>query len=145
MTKKGKRRKSMTNYELFLSLNEPFGAGLFEFEDSAPIIRYANALKRFYEVAPLPKYEGGNIYPSGRNSYLISPYFIRPQYTHALEVNFSLLMKKNEKACELMREEFGKVRGFMVTSITWGDVAGLTPSPTIQEFSKKVLTVILRV
>ena len=24
----------MTNYELFISLNEPFAAGLFEFEDA---------------------------------------------------------------------------------------------------------------
>ena len=102
----------MTNYELFISLDEPFGAGLFEFEDSAPIIRYANALKRFFEVAPLPKYEGGDLYPSGKNSFLIAPYGVRPQYTHALDVNFPLLMKKSEKACALIYEEVVKVRGF---------------------------------
>ena len=50
----------MTDFELFLSINEPFAAGIFEFEDASPMVRYANALKRFWENAPLSPYKDGS-------------------------------------------------------------------------------------
>ena len=53
----------MTISELFTSIGEPFAAGLFELEGKAPMVRYANALKRFWEQTDLPAYDGGQLYP----------------------------------------------------------------------------------
>ena len=55
----------MTDHELFLSINEPFAAGLFELEGASPMIRFANALKRFWESAALPPYGSGRLYRTG--------------------------------------------------------------------------------
>ena len=56
----------MTAFELFDSIGEPFAAGLFELEGASPMVRHANALKRFFEQGVLPPYLGGQLYPAGR-------------------------------------------------------------------------------
>ena len=55
----------MNTSELFFSIGEPYAAGLFEHEGDAPIIRYSNALKRFFECAELAPYEEAMLYPQG--------------------------------------------------------------------------------
>ena len=71
----------MTAHELFLSLGEPFAAGLFEYETASPTLRYSNALRRFWEAVPLPPYGGGMLYPAGVNPFN-GPhgYAVRPHY-----------------------------------------------------------------
>lgn len=103
----------MSNFELFLSIDEPYGAGLFEREDASQSIRYALALKRFFSQTKLPDYKGGLLYPCGENSYLINDYCIRPQYTYGLELTKGdILKQKSEKAYALILEEVEKVEGF---------------------------------
>jgi len=51
--------------EMLLAAGEPFGAGLCELTVDAPIARYARAWRRWLEHAPLPRYAGGALYPSG--------------------------------------------------------------------------------
>ena len=103
----------MTDHELFLSINEPFAAGLFELEGASPMIRFANALKRFWESAVLPPYASGRLYPSGRNIFTFSgEYAVKPHNSNVFEVNWSLLSSKSERACELMRAEYDLVFKF---------------------------------
>ena len=103
----------MTDHELFLSINEPFAAGLFELEGASPMIRFANALKRFWESAALPPYGSGRLYPSGRNIFTFcGEYAVKPHNSNVFEVNWSLLSSKSERACELMRAEYDLVFKF---------------------------------
>lgn len=112
----GNREETMTNYELFVSINEPYGAGLFEREGASQSIRYALALKRFFEQTKLSDYNGGLLYPCGINSYLINDYCIRPQYTRGLEITkANVLRQKSEKAYSLIVDELNKVEGFSDT------------------------------
>ena len=78
----------MTNYELFISLNEPFAAGLFEFEDASPLIRYANALRRFFEETPLTPYNGEKLYPAGKCVYYNHRiHTVLPHYSNTFNIN----------------------------------------------------------
>ena len=43
----------MTLSELFYSIGEPYAGGLFEYPDRAPLVRYANAQRRYFEEAAL--------------------------------------------------------------------------------------------
>ena len=104
----------MSTYELFLSINEPFAAGLFEFENESPEIRYANALKRFWELAPIPDYDGGELYPSGINifNFDLSIAF-RPHYANTYIYDGWRLAEKSEEANKKVWNEVTKVAGFM--------------------------------
>lgn len=104
----------MNKYELFLSINEPFAAGLFEFENEAPEIRYGNALKRFWEMASIPKYDGGEIYPSGKCIFNFDTKIaFRPHYANTYSYNGRLLAEKSEEGNSAVLEEIRKVSGFM--------------------------------
>ncbi len=101
----------MKNYELFLSLSEPFAAGLFELEGASPIVRYSNALKRFWENAPLPPYLGGQLYPAGKCMfYYTGDITIFPHYSNTFHVNYRRLSEKDPRAAELIRAEEGLVK-----------------------------------
>ena len=104
----------MNKYELFLSINEPFAAGLFELENESPEIRYATALKRFWESAPIPGYDGGELYPSGVNIFNFSTDIaFRPHYANTYSYDGRLLSNKSTEANELVWSEITKVSGFM--------------------------------
>ena len=97
----------MNDYELFLSINEPFAAGLFEFYEASPIVRHANALKRFFELAKLPPYLKGRIYPSGECIFSFDKTVsVIPHYSNTFEVrNARSLKEKSPRAYELIRAE----------------------------------------
>ena len=102
----------MNAYELFLSIGEPFGAGLFEL-DAAPIIRYSNALKRFWEVAKMPDYDGGMLYPSGVHPFNFNKDMsFRPHYANTYQIHYPSLKAKSEEAAELVYAEEHKVSHF---------------------------------
>ena len=103
----------MTTYELFLSIGEPFAAGLFEWEGEAPIVRYANALKRFYEVAKLPPYEGGMLYPQGMCPFTYDKSVaVKPHYGNTMTIDYPLLEQKSKVAFILMKAEDDLVINF---------------------------------
>ena len=64
----------MSLYEIFSAAGAPYAAGLFEFPNAGVETRYANALKRFWETAELPAYDGGRLYPCGQHPF----YFYGP-------------------------------------------------------------------
>jgi len=93
----------MKAFDLFWSINEPFAAGLFELEGKAPPVRYANALKRFWESAPIPKYDGGMLYPSGVNPFNYDRSIsVRPHYSNTYEIDHNRLKTKSEEAYAVM-------------------------------------------
>ena len=99
--------------DLFFSINEPFAAGLFELEGDSPIPRYSNALKRFWEYAKLPPYQGGMLYPTGKCIFHFdSSVAVQPHYANTTQINFPLLRKKDADACKLMEAEFELVVKF---------------------------------
>ena len=102
----------MTNYELFLSINEPFAAGLFELENASPMMRYANAYKRFFESAELTPYQNGRLYPAGENVCYSGKYAVHPHYSNGFDTNFGALRAKSEQAFELMKNEYDLVVKF---------------------------------
>jgi formate C-acetyltransferase len=102
----------MTDHELFLSINEPFAAGLFEDADASLMIRYAKAYKAFFEMADITPYESGRLYPSGVNSCYNGKYAVRPHNSNGFEVNFNALRQKSERAYELMKREYDLVVKF---------------------------------
>ena len=109
-------------------LNEPYAAGLFEFPDREPIYRYANAAKRFWELADIMPYDGGALYPCGR--CMGKDNFdkaVRPDFSYTLFVDWNLLKEKADAECyEAFRAEYGKVSGFPTPHTIGG--AGYTHS-----------------
>lgn len=96
----------MNAAELFMSIGEPFAAGLFELENAAPVLRYANALKRFWENAALPPYDGGQLYPCGVVSFRFDRTIAaRPHYANTYEIDHRALAAKSEEANALMTRE----------------------------------------
>ena len=99
--------------ELFFSINEPFAAGLFELEGEAPVIRYSNALKRFWESATLPPYKKGMLYPAGKCIFHFDKdVAAQPHYANTMAINYNLLKTKSEKAFVLMKKEDDLVAKF---------------------------------
>lgn len=105
--------ENMNHFELFNSIGEPYAAGLFEFEDAAPIIRYANALKRYWEAASLPPFNGSSLYPCGLNvfNYHRSA-TVRPHYANTYQMAHGALKSKSEEAYFIMLNEDKKVAKF---------------------------------
>ena len=99
--------------ELFFSINEPFAAGLFEFEGEAPVIRYSNALKRFWESVALPPYKKGMLYPAGKCIFHFDRgVAVQPHYANTMAINYNLLKTKSEEAFVLMKKEDDLVAKF---------------------------------
>ena len=99
--------------ELFFSINEPFAAGLFELEGEAPVIRYSNALKRFWESATLPPYKKGMLYPAGKCIFHFDKdVAAQPHYANTMAINYNLLKTKSEEAFVLMKKEDDLVAKF---------------------------------
>ena len=111
----------MTDFELFLSINEPFAAGLFEIEGASPMIRFANAHKRFWENAPMPSYEGGQLYPANKTPFTYtSEYAVIPHNSNTFDVKWGILREKSERAFELIKKEYDLVVKFYDSPHTVG-------------------------
>ena len=96
----------MNTSELFFSIGEPFAAGLFEHEGDAPIIRYSNALKRFFECAQLVPYEEGMLYPQGICIFNFDASLaVKPNYANTIDINYSLLQKKSQEAYDIVKKD----------------------------------------
>lgn len=96
----------MKTSDIFFSIGEPFAAGLFELEGEAPLPRYANALKRFFEFAALTPYNDNMLYPSGKCIFHFdSSVAVQPHYANTMQINFNLLREKDVSAHKLMKAE----------------------------------------
>ena len=117
--------------EKLFAKNEPFAGGLLEFPDRAPIYRYANAQRRFWEQAVLTPYDGGRLYPCGKNIRIYEEnlsIMMRPDYSYTYEVaNWDKLREKSEEAYHLLRAENALVTNFKDTPHIVGG-AGYTHS-----------------
>ena len=66
--------------ELFESIGEPFGAGLFEAPEKSYFYRYCCAYARWFEAHPLAEYKPGEmLYPCGN----------RHRYTSAINRQYA--------------------------------------------------------
>ena len=93
-----------SSVQLFIDIGEPFAAGLFELEGEAPLLRYANALKRFFEFAALTPYNGNMLYPSGKCIFHFDgSVAVQPHYANTMQINFNLLKEKDVSAHKLMK------------------------------------------
>ena len=102
----------MHTFELFNSIGEPFAAGLFEL-DASPIIRYSNALKRYWETAKIPDYDGGLLYPCGVCAFKFDESIaFRPHYANTYQLNHKALKEKSEKAYDTVVKEISLVKTF---------------------------------
>lgn len=111
----------MKAFELFSSIGEPFAAGLFEFEGASPLVRYSNALKRFWESAEMPSYDGGKLYPCGENIFTYDKTLgAFPHYCNTLSLRPEVLKAKSEEAYQLMHQEKSLVAEFYFSPHTVG-------------------------
>ncbi len=98
--------------ELFYSIGEPYAGGLFEEPSRAPLVRYANAQRRYWEAAELTPYDGGRLYPCGenvrRNAWSRSV-AVRPDYSFTYSCNWNLLKEKSTEAHDAMAAEHNQV------------------------------------
>lgn len=95
------------SYELFMSINEPYAAGFFEYPERSRFYRYANAQKRYWEQVPLPAYSGGRLYPNGPKYWPGCAVTPEPSYTFWLDYN--TLGAKSRQALSIMAEEAQKL------------------------------------
>jgi len=92
--------------DLFLSLEEPVAAGLFEQEDRSAYIRYCRALRRYFETLPV-NYGGGFLYPSGKNE---SGYSITGQYYYQISEESPRLRERDPEAYQVVRRYLNEHR-----------------------------------
>lgn len=96
------------SFELFMSINEPYAAGFFEFPDKSRFFRFANAHKRFWENVPAPAYTGGRLYPAGAKC--LSDCAVMPEPSYTFWINPEALKAKSEQALELMADAWQGIR-----------------------------------
>ncbi len=82
--------------KILLAVGEPFGAGLCEPITSTPIARYARAWRRWLEYAPLPRYAGRTLYPSGAQQSVDCA--VRPDYSSTFHYDPAVLAAKITEA-----------------------------------------------
>ncbi|MBR2949053.1 MAG: hypothetical protein IKC46_04240 [Lachnospiraceae bacterium] len=120
----------MSLYEKFAVQNEYYAAGLFENMEKSPLWRYSNALKRFWENAPLQPYDGGALYPCGKapSKDAGTNMAVRPDYSYTFAVyDWDLYREHFQGEClEMMEEEMHLVPGFPTPHTIGG--AGYTHS-----------------
>ncbi len=88
--------------ELFKRIDEPYLEGLFERADDEPVIRFANAHRRYLEESELPHYQGGEIYPSGANCPRRYAFF--PNYSFTVATDYDYLKEKSEEGFEIVEK-----------------------------------------
>ena len=120
--------ESRTIAQRFFEINEPYAAGLFEYPDREPMYRYANAAKRFWEMAEINPYDGGALYPCGRcmgkDNWHIQ---VRPDFSYTFSLNRNGLKEKADEECfKAICAEQDKVSGFPTPHTIGG--AGYTHS-----------------
>ena len=117
----------MSAYQMFMDIGEYFAAGLFEFPEAGVETRYANALKRFWEQADLPEYDGGQLYPCGMHPFYAQKNMaFRPHYALTYGFDWNAMRLKSEEGARMVAEEVDKVSGFPTPHTVGG--AGWTHS-----------------
>ncbi len=84
-------------YDYFMSINEPYAAGLFEAPDKGYFYRHARALARWFNtIGPVSYTPGETLYPCG-NKYFREAVWeaaCRPQYCLTYEIDWNKLEEK---------------------------------------------------
>ena len=100
--------------ELF-EKREPYAGGLLEFPDREPIYRFVNAQKRMWEMADLTPYDGGRLYPCGKDmaySAENADMAMRPEFGYNYSWDWDKLRAKSPEACEILLAEHNRVVRF---------------------------------
>lgn len=93
----------------FYEIGEPFAGGFYEEPDRDRFFRFARAQRRMFELAPLPVYNGGILYPNGWR--YPQPMAVYPDYSYTFAVQWDLLQEKWPQAVEIIREETDLLTG----------------------------------
>lgn len=91
--------------ELFLSIGEPYAAGLFEDETKGYFYRHcAGCASWFRHLAPVPYHKGDRVYPTGAKNSLAAPTAaVIPHYAQGWRADMNALAAKSPEAAELLR------------------------------------------
>jgi hypothetical protein len=82
----------------FNEISEPYAAGFFEDETRSLFYRFSKAHYRFMEHCPLPKFNGGELYPCGAMAADYNKiYAIYPQFSRTYEVDYDFFDKKDKE------------------------------------------------
>lgn len=88
--------------QLFYEIGEPYAAGLFEDTETSSFARFSRAQRRFWENAPVPVYDGGQLFPSGCLRFGSAAMI--PNYSFTYSYNSALMESKSKKCAALLHE-----------------------------------------
>lgn len=87
----------------FYHAGEPYAGGFFEHPERDRFFRFAHAQKMFWKSFTLPEYNGGNLYPCGRQ---INELFgVAPGYSYTFNIDEKLLNQKGQDLADAMKAE----------------------------------------
>ncbi len=87
---------------LFYDIGEPYAAGLFEDTEASPFARFSRAQRRWWEAMPVPDYDGGRLFPSGR--LFRGSAALVPSYSFTYSYDPAGMEKKSPECAALLRE-----------------------------------------
>jgi formate C-acetyltransferase len=88
--------------QLFYDIGEPYAAGLFEDTEASSFARFSRAQRRHWETAPIPPYDGGQLFPSGCLRYGSAA--LIPNYSFTYSYNSAEMERKSLKCTALLNE-----------------------------------------
>ncbi len=77
--------------QVLAGLGEVFASGFFEAPGAPPVVRMARAVRRHLEHAPVPAWEGGDLYPAGAYSIWARDKAVFFTFSHSMGYNRSRL------------------------------------------------------
>lgn len=99
-------------YKLFVDINEPYAAGLFQEENRSKFYRLSLAQYNIWEKENLTEYKGGLLYPSGWLNR--GDYAVISTYSFTYYANLEYLKQKSKAAFDIMQKECSELK--MLTS-----------------------------
>ncbi|MEI6578942.1 MAG: pyruvate formate lyase family protein [Eubacteriales bacterium] len=87
----------------FYLADEPYAGGFFEYPERSRFFRFAHAQRSFWEKLALPDYDGGNLYPCGKQYNEM--YGVMPGYSYTFNIDKKLLEQKSQKLSDAMFAE----------------------------------------
>lgn len=87
----------------FYKASEPYAGGFFENPERSRFYRFARAQRMFWESFAMPDYNGGNLYPCGKQ--ITESFGVAPGYSYTFILDEKLLSQKGQELFRAMKAE----------------------------------------
>ncbi len=103
--------------ERFKKIGEFYAAGFYENPEQPLFMRFARALRRFYENCQLKPYGKEPLYPSGSKP---GGCLVRPSFSYTVDVDWSGLNAADSELAEILKKDLGVYSSAVPTEHTVG-------------------------